>query len=52
MFCNLHYKQTPTPPKKKPPCKLDNTWAVFTWARITFRKTFQNVIQPFPDLNA
>ena len=25
---------------------------VFTWTRITFRKTFQNVIQPFPDLKA
>ena len=28
------------------------TLAVFTWARITFRKTFQNVIRPFPDLKA
>ena len=26
--------------------------AVFTWARITFRKTFQNVIRPFPDMKA
>ena len=26
--------------------------AVFTWDRITFRKTFQNVIRPFPDLKA
>ena len=26
--------------------------AVFTWARIKFRKTFQNVILPFPDLKA
>ena len=25
---------------------------VFTWTRITFRKTFQNVIRPFPDLKA
>ena len=27
------------------------TKAVFTWARITFRKTFQNVIWPFPDFS-
>ena len=27
------------------------TVAVFTWARITFRKTFQNVIRPFPDFS-
>ena len=26
--------------------------AVFTWTRITFRKTFQNEIRPFPDLKA
>ena len=26
--------------------------AVFTWARITFRKTFQNVIRPFPDFSS
>ena len=28
------------------------TMGVFTWTRITFRKTFQNVIRPFPDLKA
>ena len=28
------------------------TLAVLTWARIMFRKTFRNVIRPFPDLKA
>ena len=34
------------------PLEIHVTVAVLTWARITFRKTFQNVIRPFPDLKA
>ena len=29
-----------------------DTMTVFTWARITFQKTFQNVIRPFPDFSS